>query len=322
MSAGHSHHGHAHGVGSAHAHGAGGGGGDRAGHRKRLGWTLALVAAYMGAEVVGGLLANSLALLADAGHMLSDALSLGLALFALRMAERPATDKRTFGYHRAEILAALVNGVTLVVVSGLIFREAWERFQDPPEVDGGLLMGVAAGGLVVNLAGLFLLHGGRSDSLNMRGAWLHVLADALGSFQALVAGALVLAFGWRWVDPAVSVVIGLLVLWSSWSLLKESVDVLMESAPRGLDVDRVTEDLQAIDGVVDLHDLHAWTITSGFPALSAHVRIAGPRTPSDILEEIRHHLTHEHGVSHSTIQIESEEFGPCVGCGEAEGARV
>ena len=202
-----------------HSHGAEGA------NTRRLSLTLALVLVYMGVEIVGGLLADSLALLADAGHMLSDAGALGLTLFAMRFARRPASVQRTYGSYRAEILAALVNGATLVAVAIYIFVEAVERFRTPPEVQGGLMLAVASGGLLVNALGLWILRGGHDDNLNMQGAWLHVLTDALGSLQAIVAGALIWTFGWYWVDPVASVLIGLLVIYSSWSLIRQSVTV-------------------------------------------------------------------------------------------------
>lgn len=285
---------------------------DHPGHRehdaRRLKWTLALVLAYMAAEVAGGLVSGSLALLADAGHMLSDAGSLALALFALWIAERPPTREKTYGYYRTEILAALANGVTLVLVALYIFYEAWHRFQDPPDVTGAIMMGVATGGLLVNLAGLALLHSSRDRSLNLRGAWLHVLADAAGSVGAIVAGVLVWWQGWNWADPAVSVLIGLLVLASSWSLLKESVAVLMEAAPAGIDVDRVRDEMVGIDGVVGVHDLHVWSITSGLVSLSAHVAVDDTRPAAAVLGEVRHALQDRFGIGHTTIQLEPEGF--------------
>ncbi len=292
MSAGHDH-GHSDGRGA---------------NLRRLGLTLGLVLLYMGAEVVGGLLANSLALLADAGHMLSDAASLGLALFAIWIARRPRTASHTFGFHRTEILAALANGVTLVVIAVFIVREAWLRLASPPEVNGPLMAAVAVGGLAVNLAGLFILRGGRGESLNVRGAWLHVLADTLGSVQAIIAGALIWAFGWAWVDPVASLLIAALVVWSSWSLLSEAVNVLLEGVPGHLDTREIEDALLAIDGVVELHDLHVWTITSGFVALSAHVVPAGD-APDDLLWRLRDLLRTRFDISHSTIQVEPPRPG-------------
>jgi cobalt-zinc-cadmium efflux system protein len=256
----------------------------------------------MVAEVIGGLAANSLALLADAGHMFSDAAALALALFAIWFARRPATPRHTYGYYRAEILAALVNDGSLVAIALFIFVEAYQRFLDPPVVEGGLMMGVAAGGLVVNLIGLWTLHGGRDASLNVRGAWLHVLSDTLGSLQAIIAGALILWFGWQWVDPVASVVIGLLVIHSSWALMRESVAVLMECAPGSVDVDAVRDRLMAIPGAQAVGDLHVWTITSGLVALSAHV--VAERPSSAVLHDLTHELEDRFGIYHTTIQFD------------------
>lgn len=282
-----------------------------AGSVRRLGITLGLVAAYMVAEVVGGLLTGSLALLADAGHMLSDAAALGLALFAAWIARRPVTPERTYGYHRTEILAALANGATLVVIAGVIVVEAWERFESPREVDGATMLAIAVGGLAVNLVALWVLHGGRGESLNLRGAWLHVLGDALGSVQVIAAGALIWAFGWQWADPVASVLIALLVAWTSWSLLRDAAHVLMEGTPRHLDASEVRQAIGAVAGVDDVHDLHMWTITSGFDALSVHARVAG-RDRDQVLREVRELLRRRFGIAHSTVQIETEE-----GCEQA-----
>ncbi|HEX8362703.1 MAG TPA: cation diffusion facilitator family transporter, partial [Longimicrobium sp.] len=224
MGAGHHHHGHAHG---GHA------------NRRRLAVVLVLAAVYMVAEAVGGYLADSLALLADAGHMLSDVGALALSLFAVWIAHRPATPQRTFGYHRTEILAALANGATLIAISIFIFVEAFHRLRDPQPVQGALVMWIAVGGLLVNLLGMWVLHGGRGENLNIRGAWLHMLTDALGSVGAIAGGALVWAFGWYWADPAVSVLIGVLVIYASWGLLKESVSVLLEGTPSHIDLHEV-----------------------------------------------------------------------------------
>lgn len=267
-----------------------------------LALTLGLVLVYMVAEVIGGLLSNSLALLADAGHMLSDAGALGLALFASWFSRRPATSRHTFGYYRAEILAAVVNAASLIAIAIFIFVEAYSRFQTPHEVQGGIMVGVATGGLAVNLAGLWLLHGGRDESLNAKGAWLHVLSDTLGSVQAIVAGGLILAFGWNWLDPLASVLIGILVIFSSWALMRESVAVLMESAPGHVDVDEVRNCLMRIPGVQEVHDLHVWTITSGLVALSAH--IAAERPSGAVLHDLQHELDERFGIRHTTIQFD------------------
>lgn len=308
--AGHGHGGHGHGHGHSHAghpHGSG------PTVRKRLWLVLILVVVYMGAEVVGGIISGSLALLADAGHMLSDAGSLGLALFATWFASRPAPPERTYGYHRAEILAALAHGGTLIAVSIFVFVEAWGRFRSPPEVEGGLLMAIAIGGLIVNVIGLWILHGGRDENLNIKGAWLHVLTDALGSLQAIVAGGLILLFGWHLADPIASVVIGVLVLYSAWSLTRAAVAVLMEGVPGHIDVDDVREAIVGVEGVGGVHDLHIWTITSGFVALSAHVvEAAGDGVDRNrLLGRVRRSLAEEFGIEHTTIQVEPPDFNGC-----------
>ncbi|HEX6068576.1 MAG TPA: cation diffusion facilitator family transporter [Longimicrobiaceae bacterium] len=302
MGAGHSHgHGHAHGSLTS---------------TRRLAVVLVLVLGYMVAEVVGGLLTNSLALLADAGHMLSDAGALALSLFALWIARRPPTSTHTYGFYRTEILAALVNGAALVAISIYVFAEAFRRIGDPQEIEGRLMMVIAAGGLAVNLAGLWLLSGGRSESLNVRGAWLHVLSDALGSVGTLAAGGLILAFGWAWADPVASILIGLLVLYSSWALLKETVAVLMEGAPGDIDVDEVRTALHSVPGVTSAHDLHVWTITSGMVALSAHVVTPDTLDGGPLLDRIRHMLHDRFGIDHITVQVEPEDFGSCAVHGE------
>lgn len=297
-------------MGAGHSHGQGHTHGGSAGskNRKRLAITLGLVAVYMVAEVVGGLLTNSLALLADAGHMLSDAAALALSLFAIWIAQKPPTPQRTYGYYRTEILAALVNGATLVAISFYIFYEAYERIGEPPEVQGALMMGIAMGGLLINLVGLWILNAGKSESLNVHGAWLHVLTDALGSVGAIVAGALIWVFGWNWADPVASVVIGILVLFSSWSLLKETVAVLMEGTPGHIDVDEVREAMKAVPGVTSVHELHVWTITSGMVSLSAHVCVEDGQYGPETLRSIREPLHDRFGIDHMTIQLEHEGF--------------
>jgi cobalt-zinc-cadmium efflux system protein len=279
-----------------------------------LALTLGLVLLYMAAEVVGGILANSLALLADAGHMLSDAAALGLSLFAIWLARRPSGPQATFGYYRTEILAALINGTALVVIALFVVWEAVDRFRDPPAVRGGLMMGVAAGGLVVNLIGLWLLHKGRSESLNIRGAWLHVLTDTLGSLQAIIAGALILGFGWHWADPVASCLIAVLVVYSAWKLLKETLAVIMEQAPGHIDVDEVRDAMLGVEGVIAVHDLHLWTITSGLECLSAHVVSAEFPAPRGLLSRIREVVSERFGIDHTTIQIEPEDFDESLVC--------
>lgn len=286
-----------------------------AGNRRRLALALALAGGYMIAEFIGGFVTNSLALLADAGHMLSDVGALALSLFALWIADLPSPPRRTYGYYRAEILAALVNGAALVAIAVFICIEAFERFREPPDVRAPLMMAIASGGLIVNLAGLAILHGGRHENLNIRGAWLHVLSDALGSVGTIAAGLLIWAFGWHWADPLASVLIAALVTYSSWRLLAESVAVLMECAPRGIEVDEVFAALKETPGVLSVHDLHIWTITSGFDSLSAHVVIDDERAHHDVLTDLREMLHERFGIDHVTIQIEPEGFAerpPCA----------
>jgi len=270
----------------------------------RLGVALGLAASFMGVEVVGGLLANSLALLADAGHMLSDAGALGLALFAAWIARRPPSARRTWGYHRAEILAALANGAALVAIAVFIVVEAVRRLGDPPQVRPAVMIPVAALGLGVNLAMLWVLSPGRHASLNVKGAWLHVLTDTLGSVQAIVAGVLIAAFGWRWADPAASIAIAALVVYSGWGVLQEAVAVLMESVPGGVDVDQVRAAMLAVPGVRGVHDLHVWSISTAFVALSAHVEAAEGEHGA-VLERVRGLLASRFGIRHTTIQVET-----------------
>ncbi len=296
----HDHHGHSHGTACSHSHGAS--------SRRRLMITLLLAAVYMVAEFVGGLISHSLALLADAGHMLSDVASLALSCFAVWLSDRPAGTQRTFGYYRAEILAALLNGAALIAVAVFILVEACERLQNPPEVQGGLMMGIAVGGLIVNLVGLFILHGGRNENLNIRGAWLHVLSDTLGSVAVIVSGILISLYGWHWVDPAISILISLLIVYFSWRLLADAVWVLMEGAPSRIDVNRVRLALNESPGVADVHDLHVWTIASGLDSLSCHVVSDESRTHVDLLESLRTTVHQEFGIDHVTIQIEPTGF--------------
>jgi cobalt-zinc-cadmium efflux system protein len=269
---------------------------------------LGLAAAYMVAEVVGGLWTGSLALLADAGHMFSDVAALSLSLFAIWVAQRPATSQRTFGYYRAEILAALVHGGLLIAVAIYIVLEAVERMGEPPEILGGPMMVIAAGGLAVNLIGLWILGEGRAHSLNVRGAWLHVLSDALGSVGAVIAGGLVVAFGWNWADPIASLGIALLVVLSSWTLLGEAVGVLLEGAPRHIDVDEVRGAILDGEGVLAVHDLHIWTIASGLVSLSCHVVAKDGPDGSTLLSGINQLLRERFGIDHTTIQLEPEGF--------------
>ena len=318
-----SHAGHAHAHGHAgHVHGSAKG----AKNQRRLAIVLALVVAYTGAEVVGGAITGSLALLADASHMFSDAAALALALFAAWVASRPAPDRWTYGRTRAEILAALAQGAALVAVALLIVVEALERFGDPSPVAGLGVLAIATGGLLVNLAGLAILSAGRHDNLNLRGAWLHVLSDALGSVGAMTSGLLVWAFGFTWADPAASLLIAALVLTSAWHLLRDAVDVLMEAAPRHLDVQEILTSLAALPAVEEVHDLHVWTIGSGEISLSCHVVARADPASRALLQDVYTLLGSRFGIDHATIQIESTSFAGesprsvCGGCEEG-GAR-
>jgi cobalt-zinc-cadmium efflux system protein len=284
--------------------------------RRALTITLALTASFTVVEVVGGLLTGSLALLADAGHMLSDNISLGVALFAAWLAGRPETPEKSFGYKRAEILAALANGVTLVAISIWIFAEAFSRLREPPEILGGLMLAIAALGLIVNVAGAVVLSRSAGESLNMQGALRHVIADALGSVGVMVAALIIILTGWRYADPLVSVAIGLLILASSWSLLRDSTNVLLEAAPRGIDVEEIGRKMVSAEGVEEVHDLHIWTITSGFPALSAHVLVGQSEDCHARRRKLEDLLAREYDISHTTLQVdhvgdhESETHGP------------
>jgi cobalt-zinc-cadmium efflux system protein len=274
------------------------------GSRRALGIVLALTATFTVVEIAGGLLTGSLALLADAGHMLSDNLSLGIALFAAWLAQRPATPNRSFGYRRAEILAALANGVTLVAVAIWIFVEAYSRFRDPPEVLGTPMLAVAALGLIVNVVGAIILYRSDSESLNVEGAMRHVFADALGSVGAIVAAVVIILTGWRYADPLISVAIGILILGSSWKLLKDSTNILLEATPHNLDASEVGRGMASAEGIVEIHDLHIWTITSGFPALSAHVLVGRQEDCHARRRELEELLSQEFDISHTTLQVD------------------
>ena len=259
-------------------------------------------------ELVGAALSGSLALLADAGHMLTDAAAIGLALFAATLAARPATPQRTFGYQRAEILAATLNAVLLLGVAGFVLFEAARRWVDSAEVEAGPMLAFALVGLVANAASLAVLRGGQAESLNMRGAYLEVLGDLLGSLAVIAAAGVILVSGYTRADAVASVVIALLILPRTWLLLRDAVDVLLEATPRNVDLRDVREHIRRVDGVVDVHDLHAWTITSGMPVLSAHVVVSdealAERGGGRILDELCACLGDHFDVAHCTFQLE------------------
>ncbi len=300
-------HTHAQGQGQGQGDGQSGGALDRGPQSKRLWMVLGITSVFMVAEVVGGVLSNSLALLADSGHMLADVGALALSLMAMRLALRPPSTERTFGYVRLEILAALVNGATLLVISGWIVWEALGRLGAPQEVNGPLMISVAGVGFIVNVIGAALLHTHADENLNIRGAYLHVLGDLLGSIGAMGAGALILLTGWTPIDAIVSIVIAGLILLGAWRLVKEATGVLLEMVPPHVDMEGVLEDLQSIANLHDVHDLHVWTLTSGFIALSGHGVLDDPMHHQRVLDEIRDRME-KHGIGHVTFQLEPERL--------------
>ena len=286
--------------------------------RRALLAALALTCVYTVVEVVGGVLTGSLALLADAGHMLSDNVALGLAAFAVWIAGRPSTPERSFGFRRVEILAALANGVTLVAVALWIFWEAISRLDDPPEVLGGWMLAVAVLGVGVNLAAGAVLWRSRASGLNLEAAFRHVVADLLGSAGVIAAALVVLATGRDVADPIVSMAIGVLIVASAWGVLRDSVRILLEATPAGVDAREVGQRIAAADGVVNVHDLHIWTITAGFPALSAHVLVRPGDDCHAARRAIEHMLVQEFEIEHTTLQVDHATAGGLVQLGAPE----
>jgi cobalt-zinc-cadmium efflux system protein len=276
--------------------------------KRRLRLVLIMTACYMVAELIGGWWTGSLALLADAGHMLTDVAALTLALIAAWFGARPATSSKTFGYYRLEILAAFINGVALVLIAVLIIYEASQRWMSPPPIRGGTVTFVAVGGLIVNLLCARVLHGRHEVDLNIRGAWMHVVSDALGSLGAIAAGLAIYLFQWYFADPLFSILIGVLIVWSSWKLIQESTNVLLEGTPAHINLAAVERVILETEGVDAVHDLHVWTITSGRDALSAHVIHGETISQPELLRELRSKLHGMFGVDHLTIQMETIEF--------------
>ncbi|MBZ4191215.1 cation diffusion facilitator family transporter [Niabella beijingensis] len=275
-------------------------------HKKKLILVLIITGVYLAAEVIGGILTKSLALWADAGHMLTDAGGLVLALLAIRYGERSPTPGRTYGYYRAEILAALTNAVVLIGISLYILYEAYQRFQDPPKVEGGMMMLIAVVGLIVNLAGLYILRKDSKESLNMKGAYFEVLSDMLTSVAVIAGGAIMLFTGWYYIDPILSAGIGLFILPRTWGLLKESVGVLLEGTPKDIKIEQLRSDLLQLAGVIAVHDLHVWTITSGMPVLTVHLVYQKDADAMEVLQEAQRLLGGQYGIRHTTIQTERE----------------
>ncbi|WP_437203210.1 cation diffusion facilitator family transporter [Planctomicrobium sp. SH664] len=274
----------------------------------RLGGTLGLVTLYFLAELIGGFWTGSLSLLADAAHMFSDMAALALSLFAAHMATRKPTVQQTFGHLRAEILAALANGALLFVVAGGVIHEAYERFSSPQPILAGPMLGIALGGLAVNLLSMAVLHGGREHNLNLQGAWLHALGDALGSIGVIAAAALIWIFGWTWADPLASVLVCLLILYSAWQLVADAVRILMEYAPRDIDVEHVKKQLLSVDHVAEIHCLHVWTIASGLRAMSAHIVATSDRVELTQLQSV---LRKQFSLDHITLQVEVQGVSTC-----------
>ncbi|MFN8008472.1 MAG: cation diffusion facilitator family transporter [Terriglobia bacterium] len=278
------------------------------GHRQNqhssLKIALILTGVFMVLEFLGGLYTNSLALLADAGHMLTDVAALGLSLFAMRFSSRPATAAKTYGFYRVEILAALLNGATLVLISVMIVYKAYFRLLAPPKIESEWMLVVAVSGLMVNLACAYFLHQSEASSLNIRGAFLHVLGDALGSVAAIIAGLLMLTKGWYLADPVISILVAILILYSSWLLLRDSVDILLEGTPVHISLQKIREALCQVEGVESVHDLHVWTLTSGLHAMSCHAVLCGNPDHHQVLEKLSHIVRKEFEIEHTTIQLE------------------
>lgn len=275
-------------------------------NRWQLTVALALTTSYMVAEVIGGILTNSLALLADAGHMLTDAGALAIALLAVRFAGRPATPKHTYGFYRSEILAALLNAIVLLLISFYILYEAWQRFQSPPDVLSWPMLMVAIVGLIVNLISMRLLASGSKESLNVKGAYVEVLGDVLGSLGVIAASLIMIFTGWYLADPIVSAGIGLFIIPRTWRVLKEAVDILLEGTPADLDISALERAMKSVTGVADVHHLHVWTITSGVDAMSGHVVLVEGADRDRVLTELQQCLVQEFNINHSTLQLEGK----------------
>lgn len=301
-------------MGAGHSHANVGGAATAAGrHKSRLYIALGLTTSFMVAEVVGGLWTGSLALLADAAHMLTDAGGLALALIAIRFAERPATPRNTFGYVRMEVLSALTNAVVLLLLTVYILYEAYQRFQAPPEIIGGPMLAVAVAGLIINLISMRLLAGGSKESLNLKGAYFEVLADMLGSLGVIIAAIVVLLTGWDIMDPIVGAGIGLFIVPRTWILMRQAVHILMEGTPPEIDMSLLEKQLLAVDGVVAVHDLHVWTLTSGVDSMSCHLVVRDMQRGREALVKAREAMKENFGLTHVTIQVEDDALRQAEG---------
>lgn len=287
---------------------------------RRLVIALVIVSVMLVAEVIGGILSNSLALLSDAGHMLVDALALGMSLVAMRIARRPPTSTRTFGYHRVEIMAALTNGVVLFVTAGAIFYQAYQRFSDPPPVEVGLMVGVAIIGLIANLVGIKLLRTASRGSLNIRAALWHIIGDTISSVGVIAAGAIIYFTGWLVVDSIIAMVIGGIILWGAVRLVRDSSDILLEAVPRHIEIERVIETIKKVPGVENVHDIHVWTITSGIYALSAHLLIQDQMVSrsAEIVRMVNDNVATAFNIGHTTLQIECQTCATACICDIAQ----
>lgn len=281
-------------------------------NKGKLKLVLGLTLTYLAAEVVGGILTNSLALLADAGHMLTDVGGLAFALIAINIAQHSATDKRTYGYYRAEILAALANAVILIFISIYILYEAVKRFQSPPEVSSKNMLIVAAIGLIVNITGMLILRKSSKQSLNMKGAYFEVLSDMLTSIGVIAAAIIMLTTGWYYADPIISAGIGLFILPRTWILLKDAIGVLLEGVPPDISIPELKKAIEQIPGIVSMHDLHVWALTSGLNALSVHAVIDKEAIPDEIIRLINDKTNRYFKIAHTTIQIETEKYRETV----------
>ena len=275
-------------------------------HKKSLLIVLCLSGSYMIAEVIGGFATKSLALLADAAHMMTDVVGLFLAYMAIKIGEKKANSKKTFGYYRTEILAAVINAVILLGISVYVLFEAWQRFKNPPEVQSGVMMIVAGIGLIVNIVGIFIIRKGSDESLNMKGAYFEVLSDALTSVGVMIAGIIMLTTGWYYADPLISAAIGLLIFPRTWRLLKEAVNVLLEGTPKDVNIEELRKSLESVQGAKKLHDLHVWSLTSGLNAMSSHVIAEHSEDLNVLLKTLSDKATTEFKISHTTFQIETE----------------